>query len=196
MKTLQDYKLEYALNDEVTTDSPLEQVLYQLLEESANDSNSSRYREEITKLIIGKKISAKKLGYDDDFEAIEVKPRNYTGKGKLTAGGNFSDFTWKRHRKYLKDNVTMLVSGFAKGKLLFVIEFPYASLTERVETVLTKHLPHGDLKSRYVRNLSFTYKDWVHGSYQVRYVRSSLNAYKGVIQKNVYTLLMTSTEQK
>lgn len=194
MKTLQEYKLQYALEDEIAQTEGTEVIIYQLLEESANDTNSSRYREEITKLIVGRTLSERKHGYDDDVEAIEVKPANFTGKSKLLAGGNFSDLTWKRHAKYLEDNLTMLVSGFSKGKLLFVVKFPYVALEKRMTALLEKHLPNGDLPSRYVRNASFTYKHWSEQPYHICYVRPTITKYRDTIHKNVYNLLTKTKE--
>lgn len=194
MQTLQEYKLHYTLTDDVQVQNPSEALVYELIGEVANDGNSSMFREEITKLMVGLKPSAGKHGYDDDFEAIEVKPANYTGRSKLDGRGNFSDLTWKRHRKYLKDKVRMLVSGFANGKLLYIVEFPYSALKKRIVHQLVMKLPNGDAVGRYVRNASFNYTHWQDGAYTIRYVRPTLHNYAHVFNRKFYALLSEGTD--
>jgi hypothetical protein len=195
MLTVEQYKLHYALTDKVTPQDEAEQVVYTLIEEFANDSNSAKYREDITKLMVGLRPSEGKLGYDDDFEPIEVKPVNYTGKGKLDGKGNFSDFTWKRHHKYLKDGVRMLVSGFNRGKLLYIVEFPYTSIQERVEYVLNKKLPNGDIKGTYVRTLAFHWNHWSQNMYKVVYVRPTIGDHRKCFNKKFYNILTQPTTE-
>ena len=189
MKTVEEYKLHYALTDIVEPSDTAEQVIYELIEEFANDSNAAKFREDVTKLMIGLRPSEGKLGYDDDHEAIEVKPVNYTGKTRLQGQGNFSDFTWKRHRKYLGDNVRMLVSGFNHGKLLYIVEFPYSALQARIEVILHTKFPNGDVRGSYVRTAAFGWNHWIGGQYTVRYVRPTIALHKGCFNKKFYTLL-------
>jgi hypothetical protein len=193
MKTIEEYKLHYTLSEVIVPENEAEQIVYGLIDEFANDSNSAKYREDITKLMVGLRPSAGKLGYDDDVEAIEVKPVNYTGKGKLDGKGNFSDFTWKRHRKYQADQVRMLVSGFNRGKLLYIVEFPYSSIQHRVEQVLQKKLPNGDIKGTYVRSLTFRWKHWSTNTYTVTYRSPSLSRHKTCFNKKFYTILTEDT---
>lgn len=189
MKTVEEYKLQYALNDNIVPADDMERMIYDLIEEFANDKNSSKFREDVTKLMVGLRPSEGKQGYDDDFEAIEVKPVNYTGSGKLDGKGSFSDLTWKRHKKYLKDKVRMLISGFHKGKLLFIIEFPYASIKNRIEYILNNKLPNGDVKGVYVRTVAFNYKHWTDGKYKTLYVRPNISTYKNVFNKKFFAIL-------
>ena len=110
-----------------------EKIIYELIKESANDINSSTFREEITiEMCEYRKIEGK-LNYDattSDNRWVEVKPQNYTGKKKkLNGSGNFTDFTHKRLKKYKDDNCLMLVSGFNCGRLMYIIEFDYTSNT-------------------------------------------------------------------
>jgi len=193
MKTLEQFKMEFALNDVVTPKNDSEKLILELIEEVANDRNSSMFREDVTKLMVGLKPSKSKLGYDDDFEAIEVKPVNYTGGGRLDGKGNFSDFTWKRHQKYLKDDVRMLVSGFSNGKLLFIVEFPYRALKNRIVHLLKTKLPKGDVKGVYVRNASFNYKHWMGGPFTTKYVRPNIGDYQNIFNKKFFNLLMETT---
>lgn len=189
MKTIEEYKLHYALTEVVEPENEAEKVVYGLIEEFANDSNSAKFREDVTKLMVGLRPSEGKLGYDDDFEPIEVKPVNYTGNEKLHGRGNFSDFTWKRHTKYMTDRVRMLVSGFNRGKLLYIVEFPYSSLKGRIEHILQQKLPNGDVKGTYVRNASFGWNHWTTNPYKVVYVRPTITDHKHCFNKKFYNLL-------
>jgi hypothetical protein len=194
MKSIEYYKLTYALNDndalKAKAKNEEEKIIYSLIDEFANDKNSSKFREDVTKLMVGKQPSNSKLGYDDDTDPIEVKPANFTGEGnKLNGKGNFSDFTWSRHKKYLNDKVIMLVSGFYKGKLLFIIEFSYDALTDKVEERLNKKLPNGDQKGIYVRSLNFTYKNWQNSTFVIKYMHPDINNFKHCFSKNFYGLL-------
>lgn len=190
MKSIEQYKLHYALTDVVKPKSKLEKIVYGLIAEFANDSNSAKFREDVTKLMVGLKPSEGKLGYDDDFEPIEVKPVNFTGRAVLAGSGNFSDFTWKRHTKYLADDARMLVSGFTHGKLLYIVDFPYTSLRERVEYVLNRKLPAGDVKGTYVRSLTFYWNSWVGGPYTLAYVRPNIENYKDCFNKKFYNMVL------
>jgi hypothetical protein len=193
VKTAEEYKLQYALNDTVTPANEAEELIYTLITEFANDKNSSKYREDVTKIMVGLRPSEGKLGYDDDFAAIEVKPANITSTGKLDGKGNFSDLTWARHNKYLRDNLRMLVSGFQNGKLFFIAEFPYTSIAERIEYLLNKKLPNGDMKGHYVRNASFTYNHWIHHPYKVLFLRDNIAAYKPIFNKKFFSALINPT---
>jgi len=190
MKTIEEYKLHFSLEDNITPVDDTERVIYGLIEEFANDKNSSKFREDVTKIMVGLRPSEGKLGYDDDFDAIEVKPVNITGKDKLNGKGSFSDLTWARHKKYIKDNLRMLISGFQHGKLLFIIEFPYKSIQERMETLLKKKLPNGDVKNTYVRAAAFNYVHWKDENFNVKFIRPNIVKYQKVFNKKFFKLLM------
>ncbi len=189
MKTAEEYKLHYALNDVVVPVNDTEKVIYDIIQEFANDKNSSKYREDVTKIVVGLRPSEGKKGYDDDFAAIEVKPSNVTDTGKLDGKGNFSDLTWARHHKYLADDLRMLISGFQNGKLLFIVEFPYTSIKDRVEYILNKKLPNGDIKGTYVRTVAFTYKHWMNQPHKVIFVRNNIQTYRYVFNKKFFPLI-------
>lgn len=183
-----EYKLNWCLDRVPEKVSPYEAIIYSLLEEMGNDSNSAKLREDITKIIVGLQPSEGKHGYDDDFEAIEVKPKNFTGKTKLNGGGQFTDFTWKRDQKYSNDKVTMLVSGFYWGRLVFVVEFPYESLREKIKSQLERILPEGDIPNRYVRSASFSYLDW-KDDFVLKYISPKLDSYKDGMVSGLYKTL-------
>jgi hypothetical protein len=186
---LKEYKLNWTLDRNINTSDTKDATIYQLIEESANDSNSSKFREDVTKWMVGLETSESKKGYDDDFAAIEVKPQNFTGRAKLCGKGQFNDFTWKRDKKYNKDGVVMLISGFSYGKLVFIIEFPYSSIRKTIKEKLKKHLPNGDEVNRYVRTCGFTYTTWKDEEYKIRYVTPDLEKYKECIVKGFYNIL-------
>lgn len=189
-KTLKEYKLKWALSKDIPCDSDdKDLIIYEFIKENANDSNSSKFREDVTKWVIGLETSEGKHGYDDDFNAIEVKPKNFTGKSKLNGGGSFSDFTWKRDEKYAKDKVKMLISGFYYGKLLFIVEFDYNVIRPKIQSLLKKRLPNGDVKNNYVRSAGFSYIDWIDSSYIKHYISPNLDEYKTSIVKKLYEKL-------
>ena len=163
--TPQELKLNYSLNNiDNILSLPSEiksKLLLDLLEDMSCDKNSSTFREGVTLGVLGKTQSKTKLGYDSEDESIEVKPKNLNNNSnkKFDGSGNFSDFTWARHNKYLSDDVKMIVSGFFEGKLIFVLSFNYSSLSfvKEVERQLSNRLPNGDEVNQYVRSIKFSY---------------------------------------
>ena len=128
-----------------------------LLLEFANDLNSSSFREDVTLRAMGLTQNPEKLGYDALEGAYEVKPQNFRGKAKLNGGGNFTDFSWARHDKYWEDDVTMITSGFHRGRLLYVMSFPYSYVAHRITYQLRNRFPDGDVKGQWLRSASFSF---------------------------------------
>lgn len=188
MTTIEEYKLNYALN-KFSPINESEKIIYTLIDEFANDKNSSKFREDVTKIMVGLRPSEGKRGYDDDFEAIEVKPVNYTGKEKLNGKGSFSDLTWARHHRYIKDNVKMLISGFQNGKILFIVEFSYSSIQDRLEGLLKKKLPNGDVQNTYVRTAAFNHVHWKDQQYTIKFLHDDIDTYKNIFSKKFFKLL-------
>ena len=189
---LRDYQLKYALNEWVENPTPQETIIYQLIDSVANDGNSSLFREDITNIVSGREPSVGKHGYDHDTLPIEIKPKNFSGKSKLNGGGQFNDFTWKRHAKYLKDEVIMSISGFDNGRLLFIVEFPYSELTSKIEEQLTRLLPNGDEVNRYVRSAAFSYLDWKDTNFNLIYKSPNFESHKHCMVKGLYQTLTIS----
>ena len=187
-ETLKEYKLRWVLDEDTTSDNETERLIYHLIEEYAMDGNSSKLREDSTKWMVGLKASEGKHGYDDDFEAIEVKPKNFSGKSKLNGGGQFTDFTWKRDKKYSDDEVTMVVSGFHYGKLVFIVEFDYETIREKIHYQLGRILPDGDIPNRYVRSATFSYLDW-KDSFTLKYLSPNLEKYRDGMVRGLYETL-------
>jgi hypothetical protein len=188
MQNLKEYKIKWALDSIPQLGDSKDELIYQLIEETANDSNSSKFREDVTKWVVGLESSDGKHGYDDDFAAIEVKPKNYTGKSKLNGGGQFTDFTWKRDEKYNNDQVIMLVSGFYFGKLVFVVEFNYKDIRTKIQSQLSKILPDGDIVNRYVRSASFSYLQW-KDSFELKYISPNFESFKNGMVSGLYKVL-------
>ena len=190
--TLRDYQLKYTLNEWVENPTPQEDIIYKLIDSVANDGNSSLFREDITNIVSGREPSVGKHGYDHDTLPIEIKPKNFSGKSKLNGGGQFNDFTWKRHGKYLKDEVIMSISGFDHGRLVFIVEFPYSELASKIKEQLTRLLPNGDEVNRYVRSASFSYLDWKDTNFKVVYKSPNFESHKGCMVKGLYESLTIS----
>jgi hypothetical protein len=172
-----------------------EKLLLELLSEMSKDKNSSTFREGVTLGVLGKNQSVNKLGYDSDDEPIEAKPKNISSDSnkKFDGSGNFSDFTWARHRKYQNDNVKMMVSGFLDGKVLFVISFNYNStdFVTEIERQLTKHLPDGDIVSRYVRSAKFSYKHFnTSDSLKIEYLSPDFKKFENKFTKPFLSFIL------
>lgn len=190
MKTKREYQIHWATHQQVIPASPEEQVIYELIAEQANDANSSKFRENITKWMVGLSESHHKHGYDDDVFAIEVKPQNYTGTTKLGGGGNFNDLTWRRHNKYLHDDALILQSGFHFGKLLYIVAFPYASIAPALELRLQNILPQGDVPKIYDRWGTFKISDWRNAPYTVKYLTPMISQYRDALTSSFHDVLM------
>lgn len=192
-------KLKYSIGkiDEIKNldGETKERLLLELLGEMSKDKNSSTFREGVTLGVLGKNQSVTKLGYDSDEEPIEVKPKNISSDSnkKFDGSGNFSDFTWARHKKYQNDNVKMMVSGFLDGKVLFVISFDYNStdFVNEIERQLTKHLPDGDVSSRYVRSVKFSYKHFnTSDSLKIEYLSPEFKIFENKFTKPFYSFIL------
>ena len=162
----------------------LEASFVDLLTIYLNDSNSSTLREWLTLRIAEYQPIEGKLGYNGyrlvgpqgQKQVCEVKPKNVyrqdSGKvnRRLDGGGNYSDYTPERWYKDLKNQVQMVLSGFAEGKLLYVIEVPFACIQARLRAQLQKKFPdwnpEGDLSqwkrpaNTFLRSASFNFKHY------------------------------------
>jgi len=164
-KQILDYKINYALDTIPECLDNKDKVIYKLINDMANDKNSSTFREEITIHQCGYENSPGKLG-EDGFvpvtrRPIEVKPQNVTDK-KLGGIGQFTDFTHSRVEKYKESNILMVVSGFHNGKLKFIVEFDFISenFIKHIKSRVSKSLPNGDESSKYCRSAGFGWNQW------------------------------------
>jgi hypothetical protein len=148
-------------------------VLIDLLTAYINDKNSSSLREFITVSIAGYKHNPKKLGYNGFKQASEIngkpihceaKPVNIQTDGydekktktKLNGAGGFNDYTVERLQKDIKANLNMLSSGFVDGQLLYVLEFPFNAIVNR----LKEQLPEVRKAGEYTRYANFNFSHW------------------------------------
>jgi hypothetical protein len=168
------------------------EMFMSLLELYINDSNSSTLREVITCDIVGIENTGKKKGYDSKLTKEEIKPRNVQrgGKKTLDAWGNYSDLTHRRHNKYINDDVTIHISGFVDGFLMYVLKLKYVDLTQYFQNMLDRDLPNGDQKNKYVRTAYFTFnniKDMP--SLEIEFLRGDINEFEPFFQKDFFSYL-------
>ncbi|MDD4122769.1 MAG: hypothetical protein PHO23_00605 [Candidatus Pacebacteria bacterium] len=149
-------------------------LLNDLITVYINDKNSSLLREYITVSIAGYIPNVSKIGYNGfrqetelsgKINSCEAKPQNIISgenKRKLNGGGNFTDYTFARLKKNLKDNPNMLISGFVDGELLYVLEFPFKCkyFKDRLKEQLLKRFPDGDKKGEFLRSANFTFEHY------------------------------------
>lgn len=157
-----------------------------------NDKNSSNLRQLIVCESVGLKSSPKKLGYDGDGTFDEVKPKNIdssTNK-KLDAGGNYTDITWKRHKKYIEDNSIIHIGGFIDGRLMYILRVPYRDLSKHFESILEKKLPNGDMPNRYIRSAQFNFKHLKScPNLTIEFIRNDIDLYRSKIHKGLYNYI-------
>ena len=153
MDSLQ-YKKNYALDTVPEDLCEHDKIIYELIDEAANDDNSSKFREDITLDVCNYESSSGKLGEDGidptNGRKIEVKPQNgHNRNNKRTpmgGRGQFTDFTHERIKKYTENDILMVVSGFYEGKLKFIVQFDFTSpeFLEHITRKVTHKLPDGD----------------------------------------------------
>lgn len=163
-----------------------------MVQQMLTDKNSGFLREKVTLELLGLEQNTDKLGYDSTTGNYEVKPSNITqdSKNKLNGHGNITDHRWERHKKFINDNMILLISGWVGGCIIYIIEVAYKDLNAHVEPQLKKHLPNGDVKNRYVRSVSFSYTHY-NGSCKVRWLSPDLVKYKSFINKKLYSDLLS-----
>ena len=137
------------------------EMFEELYSEYMSDANSSSLREQITAAVAGCKSIPGKLGRDAidiDGNEKEVKPKNYTGK-RTNGGGCFNDYTRKRYEKDLYVNLPIISSLFAEGMLIYVVEFKFESIANRLDEQIVRVCEREG--NRYVRSCSWTYSNWI-----------------------------------
>jgi len=154
----------------------------QLINQYANDKNSSTLREQCTLATCGYTPLEGKLGYDGYKGAspndgvCEVKPMNIRGESqrKLNGGGNFTDFTYQRLEKYIEDRLTMLVSGFVDGHLVYILEFPFSDLERALRRQLDRFFRGESRPGLYLRSASFSFVHYLE-SYNLKRIYTTPN---------------------
>jgi len=58
----------------------------------------------------------------------------------------------------------MLLSGFIDGRLLYILEFPFKTISfiEKLELQLKRRFKNGDVKGQFLRSAYFSYKDYIY----------------------------------
>ena len=177
--------------------------LSDLLTAYINDKNSSSLREFVTVSIAGYQHNAEKLGYNGfkHNSAIggkpincEAKPKNIQTEGydlrktkpKLNAEGGFNDYTVLRLEKDKAENPFLLCSGFIDGELLYILEFPFAAIADRLEQELTK------IKGPYLRSATFNLSHYQAApTLKVVYKNEvSITNNRKYLNKNLYNFLI------
>lgn len=178
-------------------------VLIDLITMYINDKNSSTLREFVTVTIAGYNHTEGKIGYNGYKQNVygkpimcEAKPKNVRSndKRKLNGGGNFTDYTYERLKRDLKENLNMLVSGFVDGRLIYIIEFPFRceSFVKKLNQQLERRFPKGDVTGQFLRSANFDYRDYIScKDKRIIFLlpKSKLEKYKQNIVKGFYKYL-------
>jgi hypothetical protein len=155
-----------------------------LLLSYATDNNSSTIREAVTLHFLGYKSYSEKHGADGVNLAtntpIEVKPR-LIESGKISSSGNFNDMTMELLEK--KKDFNIVCSLFSKDKLIYIVEFPIASIWEH----LKKPIVNAKVGRRVV--CQFGYKHYSNDSLIVHYYNPSAVAEHDCLSKDHKKLL-------
>ena len=181
-------------------------ILTDLITLSINDKNSSKIREMVTVLMANYIPTEEKIGYDGykisqgtKFDFIEVKPKNiYTksdGKlnSKLDGSGNFTDFRWSKFQRIKNDNISMIISGFSHGKIIYIIKFKFNShsFLKNLERQLIKRFPNKkDIEGQWLRSARFGFNHYKDSkSLELIYKCENLNAHKNELTRDLYNYL-------
>jgi len=196
-RELNDYLLGKSKNNLIA-------VLIDLITMYINDKNSSTLREFITVTVAGYHHTEGKIGYNGYKQNVygkplmcEAKPKNVRsdGKRKLNGGGNFTDYTYERLERDIREKLNMLVSGFVDGKLIYILEFPFQcdSFVSNLRNQLNRRFPNGDITGQYLRSANFDYKDYIKCKDQKVVFclpKIELKKYKDNIVRGFYEFLM------
>ncbi len=215
-KILKTYSIEshqaYATQIHSLSKDAIIALFTDLLTTYINDKNSSTLREFITVSLAGYKHSTNKIGFNGfkhtttgQSIACEAKPKNLSSQDledyqsgkrktfhKLRGNGNFTDYTWARFNKDKQENLNMLVSGFVDGKLIYLLEFPFAtkSFVNKLEIQLQKIFPSGDEAGKYLRSANFSHKDFIDSKeLKTIYCINNLENYQDFIVRDFYQKL-------
>lgn len=140
-------------------------LLLDLLDTYLNDKNSSTLRELIPLVMLGAEPSQEKLGYNGLIQnrKIEVKPQNIdtSEKRKLDGGGSFNDYTPERFKSHENDNPLILSAGYIEGKLIYILEFGFDCIKNKLKEQLERRFPKEQREAgQYLRSAYFSFKDY------------------------------------
>jgi hypothetical protein len=141
----------------------LDGVYREFFDYAITDVNSSKLREELTMHVSGYDPIPGKLGYDGidtpTGKFKEAKPKLHTRDKSHSGNGNFSDATLATLQRMLVDDIDVIVSYFAHGKLVYIMEFPFTEIYDRLhEQVYEKCVIQGQTACR---SANFNYSDYM-----------------------------------
>lgn len=168
-----------------------------------DDSNSSTIREAVTANVCKYKWISEKLGWDAVDEATnefkEIKPKRHSKDKKFNGGGNFSDLTPERIKKYqdsLQDSqYGMISSFFINGRLCYVAEFKLSDILPHLaEKVHKKCVKEGN---RYARSVEYNYKHYIHSpNLKIHYIDFDLINEKKCFNEEFLEILEQKTNDR
>ena len=152
------------------------ELFEELYREYMADANSSSLREQITAAVAGCKTIPGKLGRDAiDIDGIEkeIKPKNWNGVKRTNGSGCFNDYTRKRWKKDCNVNLPIIASLFAEGMLIYVVEFTFDCIADRLDEQITRICE--EQGNRYVRSCTWSYSNWIdYPMLRVHYINKEL----------------------
>jgi hypothetical protein len=132
-----------------------------------SDSNSYM-REAVTALAAGYQWNSEKLGDDalntETNEPVEIKPKSHYSNYKTPSngGGSFNDYTHERINKHKEKQLVVVCSLFSDNRLMYVLEFPFSVIYERLKEQVIKKI---DIQgNKYCRTASFSWKDYIYSN--------------------------------
>jgi hypothetical protein len=112
----------------------------------------------------------------------EVKPQNTDDpRKKLNGGGSFN------FSKDLENNPIILVSGFVGGKLIYIFEFKFECLKEKLKGLLERRFPEGQRREgEYLRSAGFSFRDYKDcPSLKLAYLRDDWYSFKDYLSRDL-----------
>jgi len=185
-KSVNEYVIDYALGREEILDHK-DEIIFDLAKMLLRSTSTGEFRQIPILALCGHRGSIGKFGYDSSDGNIEVKSIVYSPNNKLNGGGSYSDLTWARHKKYVDDDVRLVLGGFVDGRIVYVIEVKYSDIVDRIEYTLKDALPDGDKVREYSRASRFTY--CAYDKFEIKYLHSDIEKYKYAICDKFYKLL-------
>jgi len=151
----------------------------------ATDANSSTIRELATLYLLGYDFNLEKHGHDGvdskTGKLKEVKPRYIKAGDKLGSSGNFNDMTLDLLET--KEDYDVICSMFTEDKLIYVVEFPFSAIYERIK----KPILEAKLGKRVVCH--FRYNDYNINELVVHYFDAEAARQKNCLSKPHYDML-------
>jgi hypothetical protein len=201
--------LEWSLTGTIQNES---KKYKRLISNTMNDKNSSTLREQVTVDLLDdyKEIPGKHFydAYNYFTKSFgEIKPIN--ANTKLTGSGGITDFASeanlkrliKDHYLWSSNRLNMIISGFVKGRIVYIIEFPYGFKKfsqklidygyDRFEGKTKEDVKNGNSRQgKSTRVFNFNYNDYIDcPDIKLRWVSPELNSFRKNIVSKFYNFL-------